>query len=314
MPWGKTREAKPSLRCASTVIRHLVMSNVPLLTVVIPWRDFPSPPELASGVVRSARERGIQVVVVDDASQWGADLDARMLMQSEGADYVRLERSAGPGMARNFGLMKVHGQFVAFLDADDLPHFETLSLMAQQGDIADADVVIGGYHHVRSKEHFEWHSPGGSFVSALDDQPAIWRYVFRREFLEKHNCRFIAGNYAEDLVFLLEVLSKEPMVVTLSDLCYEYLDLRPSSQLSHRRLSTADFDSAEREIRAIPRPTASPKFEQVRNRWLIRIWFRRLRCSNDAKSLLNSLSKFPKQRGVVVAFVTLMSRYLRENA
>lgn len=290
------------------------MSNAPVLSVVIPWRDFPSPVELATGVVRSARERGIQVVVVDDASQWGADIDARLLMQSEGADYVRLERSAGPGMARNFGLMEVQGRFVAFLDADDLPHFEILSMMAQRGDKVDADVVIGGYDHVRDNDKSQRHSPGGSFLSALDDQPAIWRYVFRREFLEDHNCRFIAGDYAEDLVFLLEVLSKEPMVVTLSDVCYEYLDLNPSTQLSHRRLSIKDFDSAERGIQAIPNPTASREFERVRTRWLLRIWFRRLRSSYSAKSLLSALSKFPKQRGLVVAFVSLIARRLREDS
>jgi CDP-glycerol glycerophosphotransferase len=287
------------------------VNDTPLLSIVIPWREFPSPPDLASHIVRSARDHGVQVVVVDDASRWGSDTDAKALMQSEGADYIRLDRSAGPGVARNTGLMKARGRFLAFLDADDLPHLEVLNLMAQQGQSGGADVVIGGYHRVSGDGSSQLHMPGSSFVSALNDQPAIWRYIFRREFLEDHQCRFIEGNYAEDLVFLLQILAKDPTVLTLSKVCYEYLDLRNPAQLSRKKLTRAHFETATVEIRAISPPTARREFEQVRTSWLIRIWFRRLRSASDVKSLLSALKEFPMETGFIDASVNLMARRLR---
>lgn len=65
--------------------------------------------------------RSLEVIVVDDGS---TDSTAH-IVESYGAQirYV-YQPNAGPAAARNLGLGLVHGEYVAFLDADDLwvPH------------------------------------------------------------------------------------------------------------------------------------------------------------------------------------------------
>jgi glycosyltransferase involved in cell wall biosynthesis len=63
----------------------------------------------------------LEVIVADDGSTDGT----REIAESAGARYVR-QPNRGPAAARNLGLGVTEGEFVAFLDSDDLWHPEKL--------------------------------------------------------------------------------------------------------------------------------------------------------------------------------------------
>ena len=93
--------------------------KTPLLSVVIPtWNRA----QLVREAIRSVlaqREGEVEAIVVDDAST-----DATVeLLESEFGDRIhllRLEHRRGPGGARNAGARVARGEFVAFLDSDDV--------------------------------------------------------------------------------------------------------------------------------------------------------------------------------------------------
>ena len=73
----------------------------------------------AIGSALGQREGEVEVIVVDDVS---TDSTAE-LIEHEFGDRIRvlrLEHRRGPGGARNAGARLAHGQFVAFLDSDDV--------------------------------------------------------------------------------------------------------------------------------------------------------------------------------------------------
>jgi glycosyltransferase involved in cell wall biosynthesis len=76
-------------------------------------------PHLLPRAVESARRAGrdVEVIVVDDAS---TDRTAEVCAALRDIKYVRLDRNQGVAGARNVGLLVSTGDFIGFLDDDDL--------------------------------------------------------------------------------------------------------------------------------------------------------------------------------------------------
>ena len=101
-------------------------------------------PHLLPRAVESALGAGrdVEVIVVDDAS---TDRTASVCAALRGIKYVRLDRNQGVAGARNVGLLESTGDFVAFLDDDDLrlPGSLDHQLSLLEAD-PDAGFVAGG--------------------------------------------------------------------------------------------------------------------------------------------------------------------------
>ncbi len=112
----------------------------PFFSVVIPVYNRA---RVIAGAVRSVlaqSDQDFEIVVVDDASEDDpkAALDA---IDDPRIRYVRQETQGGGGVARNRGIDLARGQFIAFLDSDDvfLPHH----LMTMRSLLAGSEDVVG---------------------------------------------------------------------------------------------------------------------------------------------------------------------------
>jgi glycosyltransferase involved in cell wall biosynthesis len=97
---------------------------MPEVSVIIPTYNRAS---LLPQTVESARRAGtdLEVIVVDDAS---TDETPRICRQLEHIKYIRLEQNSGTSHARNTGIRASAGEYIAFLDDDDLRLPGTLDL------------------------------------------------------------------------------------------------------------------------------------------------------------------------------------------
>jgi glycosyltransferase involved in cell wall biosynthesis len=89
---------------------------MPRVSVIIPTHDRP---HLLPRAVESARAASadVEIIVVDDAS---TDETAEVCRSLTKIKYVRVERNQGTAAARNIGIFVSTGEYIAFLDDDDL--------------------------------------------------------------------------------------------------------------------------------------------------------------------------------------------------
>ena len=99
---------------------------MPKVSVIIPTHNRP---DLLPRAVESARAAGtdVEIVIVDDAS---TDETADVCRELGDIRYVRVERNQGVAGARNIGIFASTGEYVAFLDDDDLRLPGSLDLQA----------------------------------------------------------------------------------------------------------------------------------------------------------------------------------------
>jgi cellulose synthase/poly-beta-1,6-N-acetylglucosamine synthase-like glycosyltransferase len=111
------------------------VSEQPLVTAVVPTHNRPELLARALASVSAQTWRNLQVIVVNDAGRDVSDVVTPHLTRA--ADrYIRHETNRGLAAARNTALQAATGEFIAYLDDDDLwlpHHVETLAgaLLAQ---------------------------------------------------------------------------------------------------------------------------------------------------------------------------------------
>jgi len=164
---------------------------MPTVSVIITTHNRP---HLLPRAVESARAAGsdVEVVVVDDAS---SDETAEVCHRLEGIRYVRVERNQGVAGARNIGLLSSRGEYVSFLDDDDVRLRGSLDLQlaalraAPEAGLIYGQALYGGSNDRAGHDRYPQPCPRGDVFWKLLARNFIpcGSVVFRR------SCLFAAG-------------------------------------------------------------------------------------------------------------------------
>lgn len=136
----------------------------PVVSVVIPCFNSR---ELIAGTIASVAAqtlRGVEIVVIDDASSDDTVEVARRALEQSGLAgcLVRCAANGGPARARNEGVRRSTGEFVAFLDSDDtwLPEKleRQVALMRQDPHVTLCGCQARWVDEESRREWFQFHN------------------------------------------------------------------------------------------------------------------------------------------------------------
>lgn len=121
-----------------------------LVSVIIPTYNSVHTMQEALDSIKDQTHRPIQIITIDDASEDGSYAFAKAYSQKRAApdfQFITLSNSinAGAGVSRNKALNKATGDYIAFLDADDLWKPRKLEMQLSALKEHNATICYGAY-------------------------------------------------------------------------------------------------------------------------------------------------------------------------
>ncbi|MDS3861153.1 glycosyltransferase family A protein [Thermosynechococcaceae cyanobacterium BACA0444] len=103
--------------------------------------------------VLSQMKHFLEIVVIDDGSNDHTSTVVQELIQNYQNIYYKYQENRGVGVARNYGVEISQGEFLTFLDADDLWAANKLTIQINAfKQNPDIDIVFGQVEHFISPE------------------------------------------------------------------------------------------------------------------------------------------------------------------
>jgi glycosyltransferase involved in cell wall biosynthesis len=149
-----------------------------LVSVIVPVYNGEHYLKDAIASIRGQCPPSLEIVVIDDGSTDGT----AHLIDHLGDDICRARQAQrGPAAARNHGLALSQGEFVAFLDADDLWPPDSLRMRVDRLLAEPAlDVVLGRVQPIHATGARGYELSGGSLIATQLGSALFRRDVFAR--------------------------------------------------------------------------------------------------------------------------------------
>lgn len=189
--------------------------------------------------------RDVEIICVDDGS---TDDSARILSEYGRFDdriHIIRQENKGLSAARNAGLRAASGDYVGFVDSDDVLERTACERLAMEILGKEPDLIIFGAKTIpeRALQEDRWLksvlSPGdvmlrGDALREVMAQPGAWPFVWRncirRGLLLSEGLLFDESvRYGEDTLFQLCLLPACQRISMISDRLYAYRKGRPGS-------------------------------------------------------------------------------------
>ncbi len=180
-------------------------------------------------------ETDFEVILVNDGTQDNSFEVIEDIVRQH-ANILRVDQeNQGLSAARNTGLNYAQGDYVLFVDSDDLLVEGSVAPLLGLAEKNTADLVVTDFIKLSDNEILNFCArQDKTLVFAvktgtklfLDDlnpsENYVWRTLYRREFLERNHIRFIPGICYEDIPFTPECYLKANTVVRVRSLLYIY--------------------------------------------------------------------------------------------
>lgn len=259
----------------------------PKISVIVPMYNVEPYIAVTIGSILNQTFKNYEVFLIDDAST-DQTVKIAKSFKDRRLTIIKLEKNLGgehgPGLARNVGLERARGEFIYFMDSDDIIMENSLELLLKEIERHKADVVLST-HFFSMEEKESGGDPevllrgGGNIDPVAKDlkQRITEEYcrqkapvgavysLFRRKFLAANDIKFRDVANHEDGVFFMDVICSTDKIVKINEPFYFYRWRKGSITRASKAL---DFDSFARLVRSFLR--VMEHFDQIISSALLR--------------------------------------------
>ena len=207
------------------------------LSVIVPVYNVEQyiRPCVQSVYMQGLPEDDFELILVNDGTRDSSFEVIKDIISSHNNIVVLEQSNQGLSAARNLGLLRASGQYVLFLDSDDLLIENTLSYLLSLTNEDLVDLLIAGFVKMDNSEinlgrsimpvEYVIEKKNASEYFLQDFNPRqcyVWRSIYRKRFLDENKLRFMPGIYFEDVPFTTECLIKAEKCIKTTLIFYVY--------------------------------------------------------------------------------------------
>lgn len=215
-----------------------------MISIIIPtYNRFPLLKEAVVSCLNQTHQ-DIEIIIIDDGSTDNTEIEVNKLLTSEWSTkpiiYYK-QKNAGASAARNFGLDNAKGEFIQFLDSDDLLYHGKLQLQLEEINKQKAEVctcygymgpIFGAMENEVLGASFDnkidlMHKMCSGIVHVMQTTAPLWR----KSFLDGINGWNTSIAFGDDLEYHIRLLCKVSKVCMVPEKLFfvrEHADLRLS--------------------------------------------------------------------------------------
>ena len=206
--------------------------ETPAVSVVIPvWNSGQYFRECLDSVVEQTL-RNIEILIVDDASTDGSGAVAdEYAVRDNRITVLHQKESIGSGPARNAAMAIARGEYIAFMDSDDLyPSADVLEVLYNKAKQNKANICGGSLYKIdqegnvidkKVSDQFFCYD-GWYFYKDYQYDGGFYRFLYCRDFLKNHNLVFTSHRRFQDAIFFVKTMNISEKFYALNKYSYAY--------------------------------------------------------------------------------------------
>ncbi len=215
----------------------------PKVSIVMPVYNSEKFLRQALDSIKVQTLRNFELIIINDASTDGS---AKIVEQCKyEMDYIKdinLEKNMGVAYVRNLGVSLARGEYVCFIDSDDVIERNFIELMYKTALKYNSDIVCCNYYYIdeknrKTKNVFSRRQGNYSakklIHSLLKDTSMhffLWNKMFRRRMVEDNRVLF-TNRCFEDILFTMKMFYFSDKIYIINIPLYNYR--KHSSSITH---------------------------------------------------------------------------------
>lgn len=208
----------------------------PLVSVVTPVYNVEKYlRECLDSIIAQSYENWKLILVDDASSDRSGEICDEYALRDERISVIHHEKNGGLSMARNSGIETADGDFITFIDSDDIISPEYLNILVNESLKQDADIVVSPLATFKASKELNNQTAkqnGRTIVHAPEE--AVEKTLYQTTGLTCSSCgklfrkslwdgiRFTKGILYEDLDVFYKIFLKANKIVEIEDSLYYY--------------------------------------------------------------------------------------------